>query len=182
MKRTINSTAILAVVLLLTAYEASAGIHEVWDQAHFFKPETIVQVDQILADIHEKYHKDLMIETFASIPDDFKTKYQQDGKEKFFKNWASSEGATLQLNGLIVLICGDPRHVQIELGQATRQKAFTEADRDELIGVITAAFKAKDFDKGIVVAARFVRDRMDKNLAGGDLPTTRPTSQSSESK
>ena len=95
MKRTINSTAILAVVLLLTAYEASAGIHEVWDQAHFFKPETIVQVDQILADIHEKYHKDLMIETFASIPDDFKTKYQQDGKESRGRRNRRSQKAQL---------------------------------------------------------------------------------------
>jgi uncharacterized membrane protein YgcG len=174
--------AALALSLLFLAPMASAGIYQVWDEAHFFKPETLVQVDQILADIHEKFHKDLMIETFASIPDDFKAKFQQDGKEQFFRNWTTSEGATLRLNGLIILICGDPRHVQIELGLATRQKAFTESDRDELLKLITTAFKAKEFDKGIVDAAEFVRDRMEKNLAAGGPTTTRPTSQPSESK
>ena len=177
-----RKVAVVALSLMLVAGIVSAGIHQVWDQAHFFKAQTITQVDQILADIHEKYHKDLMIETFASIPDDFKQKFQQDGKEQFFKNWALSEGRSLELNGLIVLICGEPRHVQIELGLATRQKAFTEADRDELLHIITTAFKGKEFDKGIVDAAEFVRDRMDKNLAAGNPPASQPTSQSNQSK
>jgi uncharacterized membrane protein YgcG len=167
----------MLVGLLVWARQTTAGIHQVWDGAHFFKPETIVQVDQVLAEIHDKFHKDLMIETFASIPDDFKQKYQQDGKEKFFKNWANSEGAALQLNGMIILVCGDPRHVQIELGMATRQKAFTDSDRDELLQKITTAFRGNEFDKGITDAARFVRDRMDKNLGEANLPTTRPASQ-----
>jgi uncharacterized membrane protein YgcG len=174
-KRAISVVIIVALASL--ARPTIAGIYQVWDEAHFFKPETVVQVDQILAEIHEKFHKDLMIETFASIPDDFKQKYQQDGKEKFFKNWANSEGAALQLNGMIILVCGDPRHVQIELGMATRQKAFAEADRDQLVQNITAAFRGNEFDKGIVDAAKFVRDRMDKNLGEANLPTTRPASQ-----
>jgi uncharacterized membrane protein YgcG len=179
-KRTIKATAVIAVLAVLLARPLSAGIHQVWDEAHFFKPETIVQVDQMLAGIHEKFHKDLMIETFASIPDDFKQKYQQDGKEKFFENWAASEGASLQLNGLIILVCGDPRHIQIELGKATRQKAFTEADRDELLRILTASFRSNDFDKGMISGAQFVHDRMEKNLTDVNPPTTRPASQSGQ--
>lgn len=171
---------IVVISLLMLAGPTTAGIHQVWDQGHAFKPATIVEVDQILSEIHEKFHKDLMIETFASIPDDFKPKYQEDGAQKFFENWANSEGATLQLNGIILLICRDPRHVQVGIGKATVQKAFTEADRDELLRTMMPLLHQNQYDEGILAGVRFVRDRIAKNF--GENPTTQPSSQASESK
>lgn len=153
-----------------------AGIHQVWDQAHLFKYDTIQQADEILQDIHDKDHKDLMIETFASIPDDFKAKLEQQGPDKFFDGWAMAEGQELHLNGLLILICGQPRHLQVALGLATKQKAFTEADRTELVEIMVPSFRQNEFDKGLLDGVKFVRDRIKKNLSepSSGAPTTRP--------
>lgn len=155
----------------------SGGIHQVWDEGHFFKVQTIDHVDQVLQDIHTRFGKDLMIETFPSIPDDFKDKYQQQGKDKFFDGWSLAEGRRLELNGVLILINGDPAHLEVKVGLDTRKKAFTEADANELADQLVAAFKAREFDAGITRAAEFVRDRMAKNLGNHAAPTTRPTTQ-----
>lgn len=178
MKRGVLIVVALLMLLALLARPraAGAGVHQVWDEAHFFKIQTIEHVDQILADIHSRFGKDLMIETFPSIPDDFKQRYQEVGKEKFYEGWSIAEGRRLELNGVLILVTGEPSHLKVKAGLDTRQKAFTETDGAELADKLVAAFKARDFDGGVVQAAEFVRDRMARNL-GGSEPATRPTTQ-----
>lgn len=161
---------IVSAFLLSFAVPASAGIHQVWDEAHFVKMQTLDQVDQILQETHDKYGKDLMIETFASIPDDLKPNLEKDGKDKFYTTWARSEAFQLGVNGVIILITGDPAHLQIEVGKDTQQKAFTIADRDELVKKLAESFGAKNFDGGLVMAAQFVHDRMARNMTGAGAP------------
>jgi uncharacterized membrane protein YgcG len=180
--RNLVTTVGLAILMLMIAGKpALAGEHQVWDEAHFLKLQTVDQVDKILGDIHAHFGKDLMIETFASIPDDLKPNLEKDGKDKFFEGWSVSEGQELQINGLLILITGVPPHIQITVGLDTRKKAFTLADRDQLLELLATSFRQKDFDGGILQAAQFVRDRMAKNLAGGagaaTQPTTAPTTQ-----
>ncbi|HSU65647.1 MAG TPA: TPM domain-containing protein [Tepidisphaeraceae bacterium] len=167
---------IAIAALLCSARPAPAGIHQTWEQAHFAKPQTIEQIDKILDDIHARFGKDLMIETFASIPDDLKPAMQKDGKETFYEKWTRSEAFQLGVNGVMILITGDPPHLQVEVGTSTREKAFTIADRDELVGKLADSFRQKDYDTGLLQAAQFVHDRMAKNLgAGGAVqPVTRP--------
>lgn len=181
-------TTSMALALILAPRPARAGIHQVWDPAHFFKAETLLEVDPILQDIDRKFYKDLMVETFPSIPDDLKRLYQEKGKEKFFQDWAAYEGGRIKLNGVLILISAEPRRVEVSIGLDTRRKAFTEADRVELVQHLTGAFSQGSFDKGLVDAVKFVQDRMDKNLSasatqpatqpGAASPTTRPTDSS----
>jgi uncharacterized membrane protein YgcG len=161
-------------VMLIAGRPAGAGVHQVWDEAHFLKLQTIDPVDQVLNDIQSRFGKDLMIETFASIPDDLKPNLQKDGKDKFYEGWSVSEGQELGINGLLILITGDPPHIQVTVGLDTRKKAFTLADRDELLEVLANAFRQKDFDGGILRAAQFVRDRMTRNMAAGAGAATQP--------
>jgi uncharacterized membrane protein YgcG len=168
--RRLNGTLPIVILVALIACAAGrvqAGIHQLWDEAHFVKPQTIEQADQVLEEIHAKFGKDLMIETFASIPDDYKAKLEQDGKDKFYAGWARTDAHDLGVNGIIILITGDPGHLQIEVGNQTLTKAFTLADRDELVQKLGAAFHTKDFDGGLLMAVQFVRDRMARNLGAG---------------
>jgi uncharacterized membrane protein YgcG len=173
---------IVPALLLFGTAPLGAGIHQAWDEAHFAKRQTIEQIDQILQDIHQRSGKDLMIETFASIPDDLKPNLQKEGKDPFYTKWARTEAYELGVNGVIILITGDPAHLQIEVGNDTQLRAFTIADRDELVKKLAESFGAKDFDGGLLMAAQFVRDRMARNLAGSAPPTTRtaPASQPNE--
>lgn len=176
MARILAVPVIVSIVLLGFIRPAMAGIHQVWDEAHFVKKQTLDQIDQILQETQDKYGKDLMIETFASIPDDLKPNLEKDGKDKFYTTWARSEAFQLGVNGVIILITGDPPHLQIEVGKDTQQKAFTIADRDELVKKLAASFVAKDFDGGLVMAAQFVHDRMARNMSGTGAPaTTQPS-------
>lgn len=182
MSRKLNGTFPIVILMGLVAALATpvrAGIHQLWDEAHFVKAQTIEQVDQILDEIHTRFGKDLMIETFASIPDDYKPKLDKDGKDKFYTGWARTDAYDLGVNGVMILITGDPGHLQIEVGNQTQAKAFTLADRDELVQKMGEAFHAKDFDGGMLMAAQFVRDRMARNLAGAAAApqATRPTTQ-----
>jgi uncharacterized membrane protein YgcG len=161
-------------LFLALARPAPAGIHQAWDEAHFVKHQTIVQIDQILQDIHDHSGKDLMIETFVSIPDDLKANLQKEGKDAFYTKWARTEAFELGVNGVIILITGDPAHLQIEVGNDTQTRAFTIADRDELVKKLAESFSAKDFDGGLLMAAQFVRDRMTRNLGGPPASTTQP--------
>ena len=157
---------------------APAGVHQVWDEAHAFKLETLQQADRIVGQIHERFGKDLMVETFASIPDDLKPAYQQQGKEKFFEGWSNTEGHDLQVNGVVILITQDPPHVQVAVGQDTRRRAFTLDDRDELVEKLVAVFEKRELDKGLIDAAEFIRDRMARNLAAAGA-ASRPATQPS---
>lgn len=172
MTRTLVIPLIASAFALSVARPAAAGIHQAWDQAHFVKHQTLDQINQVLQEIHDHSGKDLMIETFASIPDDLKPNLQKDGKDKFYSTWARSEAFQLGVNGVIILITGDPPHLQIEVGRDTQNKAFTIADRDELVKKLADSFGAKDFDGGLLMAAQFVRDRMAQNLNGEKAPAT----------
>ena len=72
---------------------------------------------------------------------------------------------------MIVLICKDPTHLQIEVGKQTQKKAFTLQDRSKLRDLLLARFKAKEYDQGLLDAVKFVRDRV-----AGNLPPPLPPS------
>jgi hypothetical protein len=82
LKGSIVAVALLSA-LVVRPVKTSAGIHQVWDEAHLFKLETLDQVNASLQQINERFDKDLMIETYASIPDDFKQRYTDQEREKF---------------------------------------------------------------------------------------------------
>jgi uncharacterized membrane protein YgcG len=155
---------------------ARAGVHQVWDAAHLFKAQTLLEVDPVLQEIDGRFYKDLMIETFPSIPDDLKKTYSQQEANTFYEGWSVVEGRALLVNGVLVLITAQPRHLFVYVGLDTRTKAFTLADRDELVTLLTDAFRQKDYDGGLATGVKFVRDRMAKNLGGvaATQPATMP--------
>ena len=175
-KRSLVAVALLAVIMMWPV-AASAGVHQLWDEAHLFKLETLDQVNATLQQISDRFDKDLMIETFASIPDDFKQRYTDQERDKFYEGWAISEARQLGINGILVLITGEPRHLHVVVGYDTRKLAFTLADKDELVTLLTTAFRAKQYDAGMTAAAKFVQDRMTRNVAAAGNrhgATTRP--------
>lgn len=177
MSRIILLTFVFAAVVVAGEGAARGGIHQTWDQAHFAKEQTLEQVNQILDEIHARFGKDLMIETFASIPDDFKPKLQEaqakeGGKDQFYAGWTRSEAVQLAVNGVMILITGDTRHLQIEVGLQTQSHVFTLADRDELTEKMGELLHKNDFDGSLLLAGQFVRERMARNMAGGGAAAT----------
>ncbi len=77
-----------------------------------------------LAEIQKKYHKDLLIETFATVPPD-KTdafgKMDKPARAKFFQSWANDRAKKERVEGVYVLILKQPGHVQVEVGHETQK-------------------------------------------------------------
>jgi len=176
--RRILTVAIVSTVALIGG-TSWAGVHQVWDTAHRFKAETLVEIDPILQEIDGRFYKDLMIESLDAIPQDFRSdpKNASLNTSDLFDRFMIREGNALKINGILLVITQQPRHLQVFVGLDTRNHAFTLADRDELVALLTAAFRQGNFDAGLLDGVKFVRDRMAKNLAGppaASAPATQP--------
>jgi uncharacterized membrane protein YgcG len=163
--------ALLAILSPLGSRTVRAAGPLVRDSAHLFDPATVEQVDGIVKEIHARFGKDLTIETFANIPESLRPSFAAKSKEEFYELWVRHEAQAAQTNGIFILIVKEPSHLQIGVGQRTHQKAFTFADRDELIQLMLKQFRDKKFDEGLTEGANFVLQRLEKN-EGGNTPST----------
>jgi hypothetical protein len=159
---------VLAAVLLLPA-ALRADVH---DNASIFSPAAVDKANTDLAAMHRRHNKDLVIETFASVPDDQKSKLQSDGKDAFFASWLSARAKELSVNGVYVLICMDPKHVQVAAGKETRARGdFTENDVKSLREHLQKSLGAKQYDQALGDAVEDVDRAYTANIAGQGPPS-----------
>jgi uncharacterized membrane protein YgcG len=164
MKRLTRGLLILAVGMGALASLAVAVAPVVRDDAHFFSDDARKQADRKLRDIYRDYGKDLLIETFAEIPADREEAFKREGKEGFFGTWARDRAKEEVVNGVYVLICKKPPHLQIEVGTHTRQKAFTLGNRDKLLHLLLDHFREKKYDEALTEGVKFFADTLRENL------------------
>jgi hypothetical protein len=147
---------------------ALAVVPEVKDAAGFFTPDALTKADRQLAEIQKKYHKDLLIETFATVPPD-KTdafeKMDKPARAKFFQSWANDRAKKERVEGVYVLILKQPGHVQVEVGRETQKKAFAvPADQNQLRNILVENFQSKDYDRGLLQGVEFFERKLGENL------------------
>ena len=137
---------------------------EVRDEAKLFKPETVAKANATLREIKDRYKKDLLIETYPEIPADRKKDYKPEEKGAFFQKWARDRARAVEVNGVYILICKEPKHLQVEVGNETRKKAFTTENRDDLAKLLTDKFRKSDWDGGLTEGVDFVETKLRTNL------------------
>src|SRR5205809_5373766 len=149
----------------LAGGSASAALTpEVKDDAGIFKKETIKQANQEIKQLKDLYKEDLLIETYKEIPADRKGEYSKEQKNEFFQKWARDRAKAAGVNGVYMLICMEPEHLQIEVGDQTQKKAFTIADRNELGKRMLPKLKDKEYDRALLDAVNFVESKMSAHL------------------
>ncbi len=148
-----------------TEYALGAGAQPaVHDEAGFFDQATIEQANKQITDIKDKTKKDLMVETFAALPENLRADYDPDNKQKTFDQWANARAHELDLNGIYVLICKDPSYLLVEVGKHTREKAFTAHNRDALRDILLKSFKDKKFNEGLLSGIAYVQETLQTNI------------------
>ena len=96
------------------------------DRAEFFSESAVEQATRKIQEIRRRYKVEVVIETFASIPDSMKAHTSPRTEEqKFFRRWAETRATDEGVKGIYVLICKNPGHMQIEPDESVRRKAFT---------------------------------------------------------
>jgi hypothetical protein len=164
----------------------AALVSEVKDDAGFFKPETIQKANREIKEIKDRYKHDVVIETFKAPPADRAEevkKMDRSARNRFFEEWARERFKGQEVNGIYILICREPPHLQVEVGNQTQKKAFTLRDRDRLVQLLMEHFRKKEYDQGLLEGVDFVRKTMAENRADaspapaphrGEAPVTPP--------
>jgi uncharacterized protein len=166
-KRWILSALVLVGLLSATGVALAALVSEVKDEAGFFSADAIKKANREIKNIKDSFKKDLVIETMKGIPADKKGEYEKAEKvdrAKFFDQWAHDRAKALEVNGVYVVIIKDPPHLEVEVGNETRKKAFTIENRHKLRDLLVEKFKSKKYDEGLTDAVAYVHDTMKANL------------------
>ena len=142
------------------AAAAARGVH---DAARLFSPVAVSRADDQAREIAQKYRQDVLLETFAMPPPDRAealggaARAEQD---RLLTAWAEERGTAAKVRGIYVLVCKDPRSVQVWVSPEAR-RAFGEEPGRKLGGLLTKEIRAKRFDAGLQAALEF----LDQTLA-----------------
>src|SRR5258706_10002063 len=171
MRSIISRAVLLSILTFCFAFGARAVDPPVRDNAEMFKPETVEKASTLIKEIQTDYAKELVIETFPSIPDDRKSDWEaaKDDKQKraqFFGKWLEDRAHALQVKGVYVLIFKDPGHVEVRAGAQTRQKAFTRQNQDKLRDIFVEGLRAQKPDETLIQGVEYFRDTLKGNLGG----------------
>jgi hypothetical protein len=150
---------------VLPTSPAAAAEPHVFDGGLFFSDEAVSEADDVIRHIKRAYGRDVMVETYPAVPDELKGELARDGKDKFYENWLNRRARQLGVRGVFVLMTREPGRVQVGVDRATRRRAFTVADEESLRHILASAFRARQFDRGLLDGLRFVDRRMGENTA-----------------
>ena len=109
-------------IALAVSASAFAAEPRLYDNAKMFSEETAAQANQILSRIKSNHDKEVVVETFASIPESLRSQFENQDRHEFFENWLRSRARHYGVNGVFVLICRDPGRLELEPGLQTRRK------------------------------------------------------------
>jgi uncharacterized membrane protein YgcG len=153
-----SSSLLLALVF---ARPVSAVAPEIRDAGKFFSDAAIKKANNEIRDIAKKYDRDLLIETFPTIPGDQAERVKglsPEARAKFFRNWATDRADLAVVHGVYILICRAPPFLEIILTPRGRQ-AFDKESFEKLRSLLLKMFREKHYDEGLQSAVEFVRER-----------------------
>ena len=159
---TAGSVAILGG-LLLTAH-ALAVAPEIRDDGKFFSAEAVKKADARLAEIYRKHDRDLLIETFATVPAaDLEKVKGMDAKERgeYSLAWAKERAHRRAVNGVYILICKEPRILRVGVEERGPRK-FSEGTQAEIEKALKKELTEGHFDQVLEQSLKIVEERLAK--------------------
>jgi hypothetical protein len=135
---------------------------EIKDEGRFFSEAAVKKASQQIHDISRDFVRDLLIETYASAPKEAVDRLKSmspEERKKFFHNWAMERIQATVVNGVYVLVCKEPPHIQVEI-TAGADAVFDRSARDKLVQALLTEFKAHRFDAGLEAAVNLVRQQL----------------------
>ncbi|HZT83002.1 MAG TPA: hypothetical protein VFA26_22420, partial [Gemmataceae bacterium] len=170
--RWVLAPALVAGGLFLGGAARAATNPEVIDNAGFFSSDAVKKANEQIREIKKKYHKDLLIETMDKLPAERQKELDRaraDGESgRFWAGLSRQRAERAEVDGVYILICKSPGHVEVTLREPSRrQHAFTSDDRNRLAKILLSEFRddkkrpAKErHDEGLKLAVNFVQERL----------------------
>lgn len=130
------------------------------DEGKFFSPETVQKANQEIARIAHRYGRDILIETFQSVPADDADRVKGMNSEQrlnYFRTWARKRATAEGVNGIVILICRNPSTLYVNVTQSAKG-VITQTEEKQLQGALLTKFREKKYDDGLTEAIRLLRD------------------------
>lgn len=151
---------------------------EVRDGAGFFSAETVNKANAVIQEIKERFGKDLLIETVKTVPEGKEQEARNTDpnvRRRFFSEWARERARQARVNGVYVLICRQPGHLEVAVGNKTKQSGeFSAQAQSRLNQLLVDHFRRKDYNGGLIAAVDYVKDTFGETIrstsSAGNLP------------
>jgi uncharacterized protein len=157
-------TLLLAVASLVVGVSVgSARSVYIQDGGGFFSESAKAEATHSIAALEQKLHKEVVVETFPSLPADLQKGVNTADKAsvaKVVQQWAVRQIKAHNVNGVYILLVKSPPHLQIEVGPDTQKRAFTLGDRDSLTSLMLNDLRAKQYDNALLNGVNFVASTM----------------------
>jgi len=162
----LRCTLALLLGCLMSAGAVLAVAPEVKDEANFLRPETLPKANEILRDIKDRLHKEVIIEIFKEVPEVDQKRVKKmtlAARKGYFHEWAKDRSGLYSADGLYILLCKNPPFCQILVAPELRDHLFTDADVVELMRFLNPEkVSVKLRDRMFVKGVEFIRDRIDE--------------------
>jgi hypothetical protein len=157
-----------AVGTTLPAALAEARSSSIKDFAGLFHPETVIEAKHLIRDLRGTEGVSLVIETVPAVPEAEGKRLKHAGRkeiERFFAAWAGDRARAAQARGVYVLICQEPKHVQVVTGPEAKD-AFTAKNAEALRRLLVKDLDRRGAgpDQALLAAVRQVSDAVQANL------------------
>lgn len=153
-------------VMLVGLMTAQAALAQVRDQGEFIQNKaTANKIDQVIQDIHRRFGKDVVIETFSSVPArDLKRveAMDPDSRKRYFFDQAVERAKSTKLNGFYIMVNKTPHGIAVVANNRTL-KTFTQAKVTEAREIMASQFKNGNFDEGLLQGVDFIRTQLEAN-------------------
>ncbi len=129
------------------------------DKAKVFSADAVKAAEQAVADLY-KQGLDLLIETYPSAPAERAVKLKEakgEERQKLFRQWANARLHAEKADGVMILVCMDPRYVLVEIEDSVKGK-FPEKYAQKVADALIKGLRDKKPDDGLAEAVRLVRE------------------------
>ncbi|OYW31727.1 MAG: hypothetical protein B7Z47_00225 [Chthoniobacter sp. 12-60-6] len=172
--------ALAATLLLGTAARAAGGIQ---DDGSFFSEFAEVNATGTIKEVATKLHKDIAVQTFATVPEDMKAAVLTADKataNRGFSQWAEQLARAKKVNGVFIMLVKQPAHLQVVVGSDTQRQAFTLTDRATLVQRMLAQLRQQKNDDALIDAVNFISTTMTAHRSGAAAPLSNAKAHAKE--
>lgn len=127
------------------------------------KPDALQPIEQQIAAIHSRFHKDLLIEAVEAVPPEREKELKALKQQRFFALWAEERALAAGVDGIYVLVCNAPRHIQVYVSPDSRE-VFGTRMQDRLRKSLDRKFTRRDYYGGLLEAVTMVREQLEDSL------------------
>ena len=129
------------------------------DRAKLFSADAVTAADQTVGELFKK-GLDVLVDTYPSAPAEWVEKAKQakpEERQKMFREWAGERIKAEKVEGVLVLVCLEPRYILVDIPEKWRSK-FPDKYAQKVADALIQGLKDKKADDGLANALKLIRE------------------------